>query len=306
MNRGWLDRLAPAIMFALVAIAVCVLVFPWRLRLDSQGIARRRLWKWDLWPWVAFQDGTVRKGRGAYRYEWPERRLWSRTVCYDALAKRDRDFVHEVCNRFWVPPPEPVVPEELVLKVPFRRQLRLTAEGIYCRGYGPTPSYRWDQLERAVVVRLEHVRRDLAQAEIVAGGRTITLRLHQGTPLWKGPEPEVIVAWLRHHVPADRLLIVATHNRPRSLAEIEYREDAARRGLRDFARMERMVLSMFGVYMASCFLLFHPLQACLMVLLGAIPLVPIWLFGGREVRKRIRRQQDELERSRAEITGEPS
>jgi hypothetical protein len=41
-------------------VAPAILILRWKMRVDERGIARRRLWGWDLWPWEAFQDGSGR------------------------------------------------------------------------------------------------------------------------------------------------------------------------------------------------------------------------------------------------------
>src|SRR5207245_6119235 len=53
-NQAWRHLGTLAI---LLPIAIWqLMVFRWRLRVDDSGIARRRLFAWDLWPWEAFEN----------------------------------------------------------------------------------------------------------------------------------------------------------------------------------------------------------------------------------------------------------
>jgi len=232
------------VVFVTLATGLCLVAFRWRLRVDCRGVARRRLWRWDLWPWEAFQDGRIRKGASFYRFTWPDKRPWcDRTLSLELLDDSDRDALRELCGRLCVAPPAPEAPDAITLRFGLSGWARFTPEGIFVDKQGFKPDYPWSDVTALRIVRLEHDRHDFHRVEIELPDRTIKLFRHKGNPTWRGAEAAAIAALLRLRVPAERTLIAASHGRPGSLKEADYRLAEIEKRRRQLQRGKRLILA---------------------------------------------------------------
>src|SRR5262245_58248238 len=48
-NRTWVDSLVGGTIVISAALGLLIATHSWRLRIDEIGVARRRLWWWDVW-----------------------------------------------------------------------------------------------------------------------------------------------------------------------------------------------------------------------------------------------------------------
>jgi len=309
LNRNPFGSVALAAFFTVLATSVCFLVFHWRLRVDRHGIARRRLLRWDLWPWEAFEDGRIRR-LTPDSYEWPARgRLLFETVLSFAfLSERDSKHLTELCERIRTPPAEPdvqpelEVPAELNLRLLFRKRLRLSASGIDLKVGRREYRYRWDELVELRIIRLLHERRDFVRLEVVLADRTIRLYVSGRSKQWKGPDPEVVLALLRRHVPGQRTLVASSLDRPQSVREADYRLNEVKQKLREL----RGAVLVFGPFLAGMLLwmllfdarpiAFRLLYVCIIAFLSW----QVFRFHANVHKDR----QGKLERWRAEICSE--
>ncbi|MCH7687153.1 MAG: hypothetical protein IH899_10810, partial [Planctomycetes bacterium] len=118
---GRKDWLIPAFFssLAVVLIFLSIVAFRWRLRVDSEGIHRRRLRRWDLWPWTAFQSGQVYMASSFPLSYWFPTKPWGRRgLVLEQLSREAADCVRETIEHFWRPPPSPDVPNELKIVYP--------------------------------------------------------------------------------------------------------------------------------------------------------------------------------------------
>jgi hypothetical protein len=101
-NPVWIDYLCVLVFISL--IAALALMARWRLRVDGSGIARRRLFRWDLWPWEAFENGLIQKDDNLFTYKWPDRPWWRRRLTFAFLGEAECDALWKASQRFCRPP----------------------------------------------------------------------------------------------------------------------------------------------------------------------------------------------------------
>lgn len=223
-----------ALIFGLFIVAATVfwlILGHWRLRVDHQGIARRRFWRWYVWPWEAFRSGAIKQGRTLGYYLWPEAAWTWRGLLLELLDESDREEVDTLIKNLWIAPPEAELPEEVAFRI-LRTKVHLQAGGIKVRRGRTERHYTWKDIDRIVITRLEHDRRDFTRLKIELGEKPLELFVHQGNPNWRGAEADIIARWFTTHAPEDRILEVSLTGKPSSKAEAEYRLTAARQATR--------------------------------------------------------------------------
>ena len=255
----------------LAAAGYCLFLFGWRLRVDRQGIARRRLFRWHLWPWEAFCRGEVRYGKGAASYIWPKAPLGRRSLSLGLLEEADCDEVNALVHAVWVPPPEPELPETVTVRYGLNSTATLAPGGIALHRWRRRREYRWDEVERLTITVPEHGRPDFQRLEIKLPDRSIAWYVHDGNRSWRGADAEVIAAYLRRHVPEDRTLTAAQRGTPRSAEEAEFRLQYWRTKRRDLRRFHYAIAAILaiaaGLYAVGLLRLGHFLTA----LFGSTP-----------------------------------
>ena len=221
------------------------------LRVDDRGIWRRRMFRWDLWPWEAFAGEQIQPG-----YIYPVKPWWNRHLLLEFLAEKDRKQLDGIIKRVWKPAPLPPLPKELTIRWGLRYWAILSEEGIHI-GKGKQDAgcfYRWWTGIEVRLSRFDHSRRDLHEVELALPGirRPIQLRRHQGRPLWRGATPEVLAAFLEHVVPPTQLLIAAQTGIPRTQAEAEWRLKTLQRFDRE-TRQFRWIFAPLVLVLLACF-----------------------------------------------------
>jgi len=232
---------------AVVAAAVfCLVLRQWCLRVDREGIALRRLWRWYVWPWEAFRSGKIKQDRVLRAYIWPEARWTYRKLLLDMIEESDAKEVDALIKRLWIAPPEGELPEEVTFRV-LRTKVRLRADGIDVRRGRTERLYAWKDVERIVIERLERDRRDFVRLRIDLPEKPVEAFVHQGNPNWRGADAETIARWFIRHAPAGRVLTVASSGPPQTRTEAEYRlNDLGRDTHKCRIRMRWVV----GIYLA--------------------------------------------------------
>jgi hypothetical protein len=84
------------------AAVFCLILRQWRLRVDHEGIVRRRLWRWYVWPWEAFRSGKIKQDRVLRAYIWPEARWTYRKLLLDMIEDADAKEVDALIKRLWI------------------------------------------------------------------------------------------------------------------------------------------------------------------------------------------------------------
>jgi hypothetical protein len=233
----WIDfaffRDLASLIIVLPIVIWQLMIFHWRLRVDESGIARRRLFGWDLWPWEAFENGLIHKGNYLFTYKWPDKPWWQRTLSFGFLKDAERESLWKASQRFWKAPLPPDLPPDLKIRHFFRKEAQFSPEGIWAGRMGKPRYYPWSAVQELRIDRLEHDRRDFQNLEMVLPDQTIrlwvTLQHGQANRSWSGAEPEAISGMLESHVPPERTLISALWGPPKSLAEIKHRQEELNR-----------------------------------------------------------------------------
>jgi hypothetical protein len=288
----------------------------WLLRVDGAGIARRRYFVWDLWPWQAFQDGLVQPQNSLFRYRRPAQRWWRRTLSFEFLDDTDKEVLKELVRRMLVPPPESTIPDEFCVEVPRtafprnRKLLTITRAGIRLRSRGEERTLAWSDVRLVRIKRLEHDRRDFRQLELALPDQSITLAVSvahgQESANWSGPAVDVIVRAIEQYVAADRIRVTALHGPPRSVIEADERIAEFDKALRELRYFGRIALSGGGAVLFGLAVSAIPNGWPQAISLSVMFLVQFSLFWVvlRHIEASRRASREELVTWRCELIGE--
>jgi hypothetical protein len=267
--RWWLHELLPYrgiahLIFGVITVALVTLgtfgVVRWRLRVDDQGIWRRRLLGWDLWPWEAFAEGRVSEGEdSSTTFIFREKPFWARKMSLELLAEDDQRRILDLIRHVLVRPPEPVLPVELTILFGFRKEAYIARESLLIRNRGEVTRYAWKEIQSLRIRRRYHDRHDFSSLEIVLPDQIITLRLihqnGQASRSWSGargsptPSPAIVAGIFERYVPADRVLVTALREPPRTMAEWQDRRALLEQKGRDLKNL-RWILAGTGAFVA--------------------------------------------------------
>lgn len=112
--------IAILVFLPVAAVGLFLFTTTWRLHVDGTGIARRRFWVCDLWPWEAFHDGRAFRGKRRDDFKMPSKAWWQRTLTLDYLSEADREYVSSLSRALCPVPSPPSPPSELIVRYPFR------------------------------------------------------------------------------------------------------------------------------------------------------------------------------------------
>src|SRR5207248_2958318 len=130
------------------------------------------------------------------------------------------------------------LPEEVEIRYGMGNRLGLSRRGIVFRRRGSDQDrfYRWYEVLQVRVTRVDHTRRDFRtlELELPRDAGPIRLRFQKFGRGWEGPDAEVVLAYLRQYVPADRVQVTALSGPPQDREE-------ARRRLADLDRADRQL-----------------------------------------------------------------
>jgi hypothetical protein len=238
LPRTWAELIAnPLTVFAVALLGVAVLTWRYALRVDDRGVWRRRFFRWGLWPWEDFATGAVRTGTSKDSWVYPARPWHSRYLILEFLAEPDRNALAERVRQVWRPAALPL-PEEIEVRYGMGNRLVLSRRGIVFRRRGSDQDrfYRWYEVVKLRVTRVDHTRRDFRTLELQLPRveRPIRLRFEKFGRSWEGPDAEVVLAYLQQYVPANRVQVTALTGPPQD------RDEAGRR-LADLDRADRQL-----------------------------------------------------------------
>jgi hypothetical protein len=94
-NRNLIDQWVSVLLFLGMAAWLSQFLTV-RVRVDSTGIYRRRLWGWDFWSWDEFESGLIRKKSSVGGYVNPLRPWWRRSLDLGYLERSQCRV--EVCS----------------------------------------------------------------------------------------------------------------------------------------------------------------------------------------------------------------
>ncbi|MCI0377095.1 MAG: hypothetical protein L0215_05795 [Gemmataceae bacterium] len=193
----------------------------WAVRVDEQGVARRRLLGWDVWPWGEFTSGRIEK-RGADLVN-PARPCGRRVIQLGFLTPEDLKQALSLINEMYRLPPAPKVPDTLTLQYRIGHAIILDAAGIRLGKrfsvYDQPEvdrSYSWDDVGRVHITRLDPLRRDFTNLEIVLPDEEIEFQRHM-----HGASREEVNEFLRRHVAPQYIEVDIVGERPARRSDVE-------------------------------------------------------------------------------------
>lgn len=247
-NTGWLAFGFGSAATLLAVLTLLFAAYRWKLRADETGVARRRFWKWDVWPWDDFISGRVEKRR--YGFVSRARPLWNRFLVLDWLDEREREFVFGLIDRILPSGEQPreALPESVKLQYHLFAFATLRAEGVSLTERSLRSS--WQDLKQVRLWVLRHGSPDVQKVELEFPKRTAAIesanRLILPTRkqwLGSGPIPFVAVQFLRAHVPAEKIVCYAQRGPAATAAEYEYRIADGRKRIRRFKWFAGLILA---------------------------------------------------------------
>jgi hypothetical protein len=214
----------------------------WRLRVDSEGLHRRRFARWQTWTWGDFLAGRIARDAtlsGLFRN--PAEPWWKNSINLRVLDGKDREDVLRVCLQFWTPPPLNLPPSLSIgvrkLWMDIRWYTRTTVSmgpsGIDIVGPGVARSYPWSDVQRLHIARIEERHPGFRFLRLTLPDRELELQVVRDNEverrIWKGPKSHIVSAFLMQHVPKERTEEAVLAGQTASLVDIDARLDALRR-----------------------------------------------------------------------------
>jgi hypothetical protein len=317
LGGGWDLALFGLLVFSVLLLALPVLIFRQRLRINHAGVWRRRLFHWDLWPWEAFTSGEVKRGTYHDSFVYPSKPWWHRYLFLEFLESGEREAVARLLVEL-SRPAAIELPENLRLHYGFRKWLFLSPEGVRLGTDQQTPGalHTWSDVRQVRVKRIEHTRTDFHHLELdlPKPAPLICLRVFKGSPTWSGADADVILAFLQRHAGSEHIQITALTGPPRDAEECERRLRELESNEQQLRRLRRWLVPVMAIVEATFpayLLLFgrqpaNPLQwhwtqlfafgSCLTLL--ALLGVGVWMSLA-ELLARVQKQRKELEAWRA-------
>jgi hypothetical protein len=254
-----------------VPAVAALVVLRWALRVDSSGLARRRLFRWDLWSWESFEQGKVVDVEGiSNTYFLPEKPFWARKLNLDLVEESDRSRVESIVDGLRTRPPLEL-PGEMALRYGFRKEALLPPGGLLLRDSDQETRYHWQDVRSFCIRRSARFRRDFESIEIVLPDRSIefSMRSNQGQCIrsWsatrggKTPSAEILAAFLERFIPRDRVQIDSLNEAPSTLEMWQARRAKMEKRTREHKSFRRilwvgsalLVLNSLSVYRRGSF-----------------------------------------------------
>ncbi len=271
------------VLWAALACAAAS-AFNWRLRLDECGIARRRLFRWDLWTWDDLASGRIPKMH-AYVLADPARPWWRRRLNLGCMAADDIQTVLAAINARYRLPPPPDLPDRLAITWGFRQRAVLDHNGLELLVRGAPKAYSWDEVRRVYITRMDPLRRDFKALQIELADQEIDWRLDGSAPRWRGATAEEINEFLQRHIVPERIDIYIAGQPLRNRERIQ-------RKLRETEKIERsskIMMAIFLPFLIGCLAWMavdgRLIGAAAMGGMVLVSLGPIWISSYRSLQK---------------------
>lgn len=237
-----------ATIFGMAVLLIVTFVLSrWRIRLDCEGILRRRLFWWDRWLWDDFARGGIRKLYGGTFLD--QTRPWGRrTLRLADMPPKDFETVVAAINAHYVLPPPPELPPRMTIKCG-KQTMTFDEKGIELLAGERCNAYLWSDVHRLESFREDAVRRDFYRLQLSLPDQEIDLMFVWGRhgevkPNWKGATAEEVSEFLHKYVPAEKTVISFADEPPRDRVQIKREIRAIEPAL------PRYALRMFAVVVA--------------------------------------------------------
>lgn len=299
------DPWATAAVCAVFAAISSAMIVPlrWRLRVDGSGIARRRLFGWDLWPWDDFASGRVEKRHPITLVD-PGRPWWCRKLNLAYIAHPEFGDLIRLVNEHYRMPDPPTLPDSLRIHYGFRLTIEFDWREIRLSVRGEPFHFPWTEVQRLHIRRIDPLRRDFVSMQLSLPGHEIEFKLittDQGVTVasWKGAEVGELNEFLLAHVPADRIDVDIVGDRPGRAVDVQKLLTTARKTQRDL-RIASLVSGFLlaAIVAWSVFALGLVRALCIAGTFGILSLIP-W-FVRRENSKSIEVLETQLAELQAE------
>lgn len=274
-------------------LAGLVMAWPlsWRLRVDDQGLCRRRLWWCDLWPWHDIAAGHIRKQAARLGLVDPSRPWWRRTLGFSYLEESDHAEVMASVNAHYRLPPPPALPASIELAYQGGCTLVLDARGLHQRVFRKTRDYAWSDVRGVLIRRLDPLRRDFTKVVIVLPDREITIF----GLLRETPDTRAIAAeFFARYLPAEKLDVALTAGPPNRPAHIEHELKRLQKDQREFRIVQLVGLALLAAWSVWFGFSAGVLAALFMTALYAVLIVPVFVWLDRLLGQRIAELQKRL------------
>ncbi len=222
----WMDAINPApnrpdgcwLILALAMLPGAILTC--RLRMNDQGLVQEFLCRETAWNWEDIASGRIRK-HGFWTLIDPARKWWGRRLRLEYLPDADGREVLAAINLVYQLPPPPETPDQLNLRVGFRKQVRLSSRGLEIHSAQQLRQVAWEQVDAVVFLRSDPVRRDFQRLIIGFRPDELVLRTHQNSPCWSGATAEQISVLVGRHVDESKTWLWIHGERPPRQKDIE-------------------------------------------------------------------------------------
>lgn len=192
-----------------------------RLRIDDRGISRRSPVRWTRWTWDEFECGRMDRGPSLHQYvrvpqrgrEEPLNLNWfgddAVAVCEPVIEQRIHPAPITIPGQLTVRYPRPL---------PIRTKASMDATGIRLKGRGQDGFFPWEAVHQVVVETMTPNHRDFLVLQIDLPDCRVKLTADPSDrkPLYGGPEPKVVRAFLEQYIPKELWVLAPRHGRPRT------------------------------------------------------------------------------------------
>ena len=300
-GKGWLDVLPHLLLAAAAAIPL-----RWRLRINEQGVARRRLLRWDLWPWEDFESGRIEKRHANKLYD-PRRPLLRRWMTLGYMERKDLDEAYTIINARYELPPPPAVPDSLTIKYGFRRRATFDRQGVQLTKGKTRRHFNWDEVRWIEFVRMDPLRRDFASLAIGLPDDELELKYvsHQGgtSTTWSGATAEELNELLFRIAPPGLIDVLIAGEPPTRPEQIGRRLAAVKRKTREL----KIICVVACVLLPPCLVWLaiggQVLAAVMMGLAHGAMIGGVAFFSWRSLRSQASGLEDALSAARARAAG---
>jgi hypothetical protein len=239
--NGYGDWVAMGFILAVIVLGAMV-VFQWRIRVDAEGIARRRLFQWTLYSWSEFASGCVKASDGFGSFAFPERKPWDRKLSIGLIGSENAEHVAAIIRRHWIPPALDL-PTRLAIRYGFRGHAQFGPEALTIRTKGEPKRYLWSHVKELRINRFSRDDFDFTSLELELPDQTLKLHVSRDQthpiPSWQGekgcatPGADLLVGVLQKYVAGNRIVVVARREPPQSRREWECRSKHIEGGRKD-------------------------------------------------------------------------
>jgi len=198
------------IVFWGVSGAGLAYILSWRIRVDAEGVHRRRFFMWQSWPWEMLN----RSERIPYGIRFPDEPWYRRTFSYAYAEEETARLFLMRCTEHRVEP-APIPVQHVKYRTGILGEVKLDAEGIHIRRICVT-HYAWQEIDKALIIRRRHA--GAAHLRLFAAGKRIWPR-GNGGKLDPG-KLEALANLVERHMPRERIL-ACNWEAPHTVVEAE-------------------------------------------------------------------------------------